>query len=805
MGGVLAFLGGRPLLGAALSFALGIGLAAAYPPGHPLGLLMGAAGLAALALLVSRAGPGFATLAGLAGFLVSGMGAEGLRAEAVGHPVTEAEWQIEGTVAEPVFRTGDRQRVLLLVQRAREATQGEWRETSFHARLSTEPVALWPGDHVRATVRLSPPRRDANPGAAGLEARWRAEGLVAFGSVLERQLVVIGSAPVLAPAAARFRARYASMANDAIADPSSRALVQALAIGDRAELSSEVNDDFSVSGLAHILSVSGLHIAVVAAGLYRALRWLLSRSERLLLRADVRALAALSALPATWLYVWVTGSDVPAVRSGVMASALFLAMALRRDADSQSSLGAALLAVLAWDPAALWSISFQLSFTAVAGLMLLTEPLRSLAPWPRPDPAATGWRARLARAGEALLTASLGSLAASIATAPMVAAAFHRASLVAVLSNAVALPVASGLTVLAAGSTAAFGVGSPPAAVLLCLAEPLARILLYLSHAFASLPFASTLVPAPSRAVFVAWYCALAGLALLPGHRRAAWRIGAPGLAVVLAVGLWRLAAPLLSHQLVVTFLSVGQGDASIVQLPGGESLLIDAGGDPSGRFDPGKTIVIPALAELGATPLRAAVLSHPHPDHLGGMLSVLEHVRVRELWMAKGLNQSDPPLARLLALAREKQVLVRELSAGERLALGVTTLEVLHPASARGLNDNDGSLVLRLRYREVSFLFPGDVEGAGESELLAASDLAATVLKVPHHGSRTSSSPEFVARVRPAHVVFSVGRNRFGFPHEEVVARYRSMGASEYRTDESGAVALHSDGRTLDVETWLP
>lgn len=767
-----------------------------------LALLASGAVLALVAASLARAAPGIATLVVLMGFAVAGYCLGSVRSRIEGAPSTDAEWLIEGSVEEGPLVRGDRQSQIVVVDRV---SGPAWKPARFRARLSSEVVPLVVGDRFRARARLSPPPRDLNPGAPGCEARWRAEGLGAMGAVVERQLAILGPASPFAHAAAQFRARYSEVARDALPDPMARALVRALVVGDRTDLSPEVNDDFSASGLAHILSVSGLHIAVVAAGLYRALRWLLARSEQILLTTNVRALAALSAVPATWLYVWVTGSEVPAVRSGIMASAIFLATAVGRDSDVASSLAAALLAVLAWDPAALWSISFQLSFGAVAGLMLLTRPIRSLLPFPEPDRAATGLRAKLTRWGEAVLGTAVGSLASSLATAPLVAAAFHRASLVAVLSNAVALPVASGLTVLAAVSAALLPVGATPSAFVLCLADPLARCLLFLSHLFGSLPFASALVPAPSAGFLVAWYAGLAALAMVPLRRRAAVRLGALCTVALVALGVSRLVSPLLRRTLVVTFLAAGQGDSAIVQAPGGDDLLIDGGGDPAGHFDPGERVVVPALADLGATRLRAAVVSHPHPDHILGVLSALQRVNAREIWVGRGLDASDPLVVRLHELARSRGIPVRELTAGDRIRLGDAWLEVLAPSSeAQTLGANDASLVLRLRFGATSFLFPGDIEKPGEENLLGRCDPSSTLLKVPHHGSRTSSTPSFVERVHPQHVVIPVGRNRFGFPHEEVVARYRQIGAAIHRTDLEGAITAWSDGASLHVEPFL-
>lgn len=804
LGGVPGGLGRRPLLGAALSFSLGIAISGQVGldvaiPGASLALAF-----AILAAALARAAPGFSTLGLLLGFGLVGAAVESRQMHARGAPDGEVEWLAEGVVVEPASVFEGRQRAQVRFSRVR--SEGTWRDVDFRARVSSEPSPVWPGDRVRVVARFSPPPRNANPGSPDLETRWRASGVVATATVLERQQVALGPPPLLAPAAAAFRASYARLAADAVPAPDARALIRALAVGDRTDLAPALNDEFGASGLAHVLSVSGLHIAVVAAGAYRVLRWLLARSERLLLRWDARALAALAALPATWAYVWVSGGEVPAVRSGLMASAVFLSMAARRDSDAPTSLAAALLTVLAYDPSAMWSVSFQLSFAAVAGLMLLSAPLRALVPIAKPDRAAAGNLAALRRIGESVLGAAIGSLAASLATAPLVAAAFHRASLVAVLSNAVALPVASGVTALAAASAAVLPLGETPAAFLVCAAEPLARALLVLSHAFASLPFASALVAAPSWTFSAAWYGALACLAAWEPGWKFPTRLMIPCAAVLALSVAWRLAGPLLRKGLVVTFLAVGQGDSTVLQLPGGEDVLVDGGGDPTGRFDPGARIVVPALAELGATRLRAAVLSHPHPDHLLGLIPVLEHVSVEELWVPMGLDARLPLVRRLLEVARARSVAIRALARGDRVRVGACTFEALHPLPAPdGSSENDASLVLRASFGSTGLLFPGDVESLGEEALLAGGEPRATVVKVPHHGSRTSSSEAFVSGVRPLHAIFSVGRaNRFGFPHAEVLERYRRAGAQLHRTDLDGAITVRSDGVSLQVDHAL-
>ncbi len=799
MEGVWSHLGRRPLLGAAALMALGIECAQVRGAEGWVSAASAAAILLASAA-ASRRFPGFAALGAMLAFALAGYGSAALRQGWVapvldGRP-TLLEGEVEGLPRTAAGRTHFSVAVDSTLQ------PSGWMPARFSAHVSAGTLDLLPGDRVRLRAQLLPPPRALNPGGLDVAARSRPQGVLAMGSVIEQQIAVIGPPALAQPQLQRLRSDYRALAEDAVGDAQAAALIRSLAIGDRADLSPSVNDDFNASGLAHILSVSGLHIAVVAAGLYRALRWLLTRSERVALACDPRAAASLASIPATWLYALVTGGEVPAVRSALMASALFLARAIGRDGDAPSALALALIAVLTWDPASLQSISFQLSFGAVAGLMLLTSPLRELVPIRRPDAGRDPrWRSFL----EAGLSSAAGSLAASLATAPLVAGTFQRASVVAVLSNLVALPVASGLTALAAASAVALPASRDLAAALLCLSDPLARLLLAVSRLFGELPYASLRVPAPSALFTAAWYAGLVALAAARSRPRTARRLGAGAGATLLALALRQAVAPLLQTGLTVTFLAVGQGDSALVQLPGGKALLIDAGGDPSGRVDVGERTVVPALIELGAQSLEGMILSHPHPDHGGGMFAVLNQLRVRELWLARAA-EPEGLINALRAEAGRRGTAVRELARGDRLEYGPVRVEVLHPGpEPTGASANDASLVLRISLGEVAFLFTGDVEAEGE-QALSSERLQAQVLKVPHHGSRTSSSPAFVERVGPRHVVFCVGgRNRFGFPMPEVVERYRALGCQLHRTDQDGAVTFRTDGHALEVEHFVP
>jgi competence protein ComEC len=374
-----------------------------------------------------------------------------------------------------------------------------------------------------------------------------------------------------------------------------------------------------------------------------------------------------------------------------------------------------------------------------------------------------------------------------------VLAAFQRLSLVGLLSNVITLPL-SGLLTLACAGSAGLYLAAPWAAAPAVWAAGLgAQLFLAVTRTFSALPFAAATLPAPPAWLAAAWWVGL-GAALLGSGR---WRL-AGLLAPAAALGLFRDPG---RPGLEVTFLAVGQGD-SIVVRSGSHLAVIDGGGVPGGA-DPGRRVVVPFLRHLGAQRLDLVAMSHAHPDHGLGLPAVLEAFPADRVWLPVGAGAGEL-VEGLVEAAGDTAV--EAVQAGDPgLVLGDATVEILGPpVEAGGLtSENDRSLVLRIRHRGVVVLLPGDVEAAGERFLEPG---PVTVMKAPHHGSDTSSTPELLGQARPRHAVFCVGReNRFGFPRGEVVARYQALGARCYRTDRDGAITFRSDGEDVTVETFGP
>ncbi len=704
--------------------------------------------------------------------------------------------------------------------------------------------ALYPGDPVLLRARPRSPQGFANPGAPDPLRRAAADGIQAVSSVEPAVLMRLSDDDMALRAAPRpitarlshdiadLRTRLdAFLRTRLAADPDAEggtayALVASLVLGERAALSQAdarrkergrptLDSTFRDAGIYHVLSVSGLHLAVAAYLFYRGLTFLLLRVPPLARRLPVRRLAAAAALPATLFYTLLTGAEVATVRAACVAALYFLAVLCGRRARLPEALAAAALFLLhpGAAPLFLFDPSLQLSLAAALGTTCL-RPLRVFAPaclCAAPD--------LLSRTARGALRLSEATVAAILATAPICALHFAQFQAAGVLGNLLAAPLGELLVVPLGLFGALLGQFAPAAGNLLVSAAGASALAMAgLAEEIAGLGL-SFYVPAPGTMVLILYAAAL--LLLARGRRAFLWPLAG-------SLGLYAAAWLLPPGALLATFLDVGQGDAAVVEAPGGGVLVIDAGGLPvpalpiSGDpFDPGERVVAPYLHLRGHRHIDLLIASHPHPDHIAGMAALLEAFTVGELWTAwppegpatSGGEHPDPAFQRLLAAAARRGVPVTR---PRPLTIGGLHIQPIAPCAGppcaitpyTGLRHNDNSLVLRLSYAGRTLLFPGDIELPGELLLLDAHDrglpVSADLLKVPHHCSRTSSSESLLREVAPRVAVCSLGlRNQYGFPAREVVARYQQAGVALFRTDQAGAVqAVVTPGGDLILDT---
>ncbi|MEO7501574.1 MAG: DNA internalization-related competence protein ComEC/Rec2 [Gemmatimonadaceae bacterium] len=555
-------------------------------------------------------------------------------------------------------------------------------------------------------------------------------------------------------------------------------MAKALLIADQHQIPPEMRDRYARAGIIHMLSISGLHVAIIAAAILLILR--LARLPP--------SLAALVALAVITIYVAVIGAPPPAVRSAAMLGMGAASAAWQRPTSPWASWAVGALVPLV-QPRTVLDLGYQLSVVGIAGLIASGVLSRRFF-----APRLSGLSLRISRE---LLT----SVVASIVSAPLVAWYFGRLSLVAPLANLAAGPVISVLqpTLFLALVFAPFPL---IAGFFAAAAHPLLLMFDGVASAAAALP-ASSLPVTPTYLTVVAGSIAIAALlvAILSRHPARPLLAAASALVVVA----WAPAIHLpYSGWVELHVLDVGQGDAILLRTNGGRWMLIDAGRVWKGG-DAGRSTIIPYIMRRGGA-LESFVLSHAHSDHVGGAVSVLAALRPRTFWDA-AFPQGSRIYDQSLRAAREADVEWRRVHPGDEITIDGVTVEFLAPDSAWTaslVDPNEASTIVLIRYGSVRFLSVGDAEGAEEAWLLdhARNQLAADVLKVGHHGSSTSSSDEFLSAVHPSAAIISVGAdNIYGHPSADVLAALARVGARVVRTDERGTVIVRTDGRAIILE----
>lgn len=659
----------------------------------------------------------------------------------------------------------------------------------LRARVYGAPEDLARGDRLDLVADLAPVHLFANPDLPDPRAPLARSGVVASGGAVEVRVVARGRS--LAAAIDRARA-HVRRRIEATYHPDAAPLGRALVLGE-SDLAAEDDQAFRESGLSHLLAVSGTHLVIAVLGFTAALRAVLARVERVAARWDTGRLAAACAVPASFLYADFAGGSGSAVRAAAMLGAAMLARALGRHPDVVRALACAVLVLAALDPLLATDVSFTLSLSATAGLVLLQPPLAALfarAPGPLPK----------------LLAPVAATLAATAGCAPILAILSPTMPLLGVASNLLAAPLgeAAALPLCLAHAALSWAPPVERGAALLG-SGALLGVRAVARHSAAL----GAVLPLPPP---TPWQLAAVVVALV-----AAWSVAGRRRLLALACGasLWaglelaaqREGAPL--GLLRVSVLDVGQGDALLVDLPDGSALLVDGGGMVGSPLDLGARVLQPVLRARRRARVAAVVLSHPHPDHFGGLASTLPKIAADELWdSGQGEDQgAGVSYAGLLATARAGGVVVRRPSelCGHPRSAGGATIEVLAPCPgyAPDAGANDNSLVLKLSFGRRAALLVGDAEREEEHLLLArhGDGLRADLLKVGHHGSRTSSSAAFLDAVRPTAAAISAGvRNRFGHPHPATLGALAERGIEVLRTDRGGAIVWETDGEAVQI-----
>ena len=613
---------------------------------------------------------------------------------------------------------------------------------------------LHAGERWVLTLRLKRPHGNLNPHGFDYEGWLLQQGIRATGYVRPAadNRRIEACVPGLMYAVERLRETLRQRFREALPDAPYAGVLVALAVGDQRSIPPEQWRVFARTGISHLVAISGMHVTMIAALFAMLVSWCWRRVPALALRWPAQQAAVLAGFAAALGYCLLAGWGVPAQRTLYMLGCAALALWLRRDTAPTRVLAMALLVVLLLDPWAVGAAGFWLSFGAVALLFLVSS-------------GRLGPESRLRQALRTQWAVTLGLV-------PVLLMLFQQFSLVSPLANAIAIPLVSFVVTPLALLFAVL-----PLQILADLAHGAFALTMLPVAWLGNLPFANWQQAAPPPLLAGA---AVAGClwALLPRGTPARWL----GLGTLLPLVLWTPPRP-PAGEARVTVLDVGQGLAVHVQTAA-HDLIYDTGPAYSADANSGERILLPYLRAAGVRRLHALVVTHQDNDHAGGGEAVLEGIPVDLL------RSSLPPNHPLRLMAGPRD---RPCVAGQTWEWDGVRFRMLHPEADSGATrSNDLSCVLRVEAAGRRLLLTSDIEAASEARLLQrdAAALASDVLVVPHHGSRTSSTPAFIAATAPGWAIFPVGyRNRFRHPNAEVWARWQATGAGLPRTDESGAV----------------
>jgi competence protein ComEC len=681
------------------------------------------------------------------------------------------------------------------------------------------------GDFIRFHSKIKKIQSFHNPGSFNYERTLNRQGIYVSGFVANHAGIVLirhNSASGVKLKLENFRLYLKRLIYTNAPSPQ-REIIEAMTIGNQKAIPQDVRDNFAKTGTSHILSISGLHIGMVAAGGFFLILVLLKSSEYMMLKFNIIKMATAAAFLPVVIYALVAGMGTTVLRATLMVMAFLTSLLIGKQKDLYNILFGAALIILIIAPESLFEISFQLSFSAVFAILYIVPRLSDLT-LPIPS-SAPPWLQTLIRR---IYIFILVSAAATLGTLPIIVFYFNRASAVTLIANLIAVPLLGILALIPAMAFILTAIFSPLIAGLFIKA---ASFFTYVSveiiNYLASPSWSSFNFIKPSMAEIMLFYITFFLLmeVITPGNKKNVK--GFPKLhpsliktallmsvALILADAAYLVAKNRYSNDLKITAIDVGQGASTLVQLPHGINMLIDGGGFHDSSFDMGRSVIAPFLYAQRIRIIDIVVLTHPHPDHLQGLIHIVNNFDVREVWCT-GVKADDDLYLFWEKTITDRKIKIKYLSS-QSLPENISGVlfQCLWPLHPSAQNDqetsydeiNDASLVMKMTYGTRSFLITGDISAHVEALLMrSGQNLKSDLLFVPHHGSVHSSSVDFIRAVSCRFAIVSPGKNNvFRHPHPAVLDRYTSAGIEIFRTDKDGAISVYSDGKAINVTPWL-
>jgi len=648
----------------------------------------------------------------------------------------------------------------------------------FFRKGSGEELLL-PGDSIKAYGRAFLPKQQTNPWGFDYRKYLEGQGISAvfYAHELKKE-EGIDPKLIFIRIMVWVREKMENNIESTLSKPYS-SLLKGLLLGTKKQIEPEIFEDFSKVGVVHLLAVSGLHVGyVLIATLYILRRFAVKESIKLITAAVVLL-----------MFMVVTGSNPPVIRAGLMAFIALAGKLLGREKDMVNALFFTVMVMLITNPFYLFMASFQLSITAVLGILFLYPVLKNklnFLPYKK------------------LSDLFCVTLAAQMGVLPLTVYYFNQVSLISPVANLLIIPLA-GVCVILGFLSAISLVWLFPAAIINKINGVFLWTVLKISDLFASLPYTTLNLPSPSVFNMLCYYIfmvLLFGIIPTKSIKVDKKRLFVFGVIFVVVVNLAVIFKS--PSDLHVIFFDVDQGDAVLVKTPGNRTALID-----TGMFESGKHVIHRFLKKERISKIDLVVVTHFHEDHCGGLLYLIDHLDIERIIVSPG-NVSSELFQQLTEKVKQTATRVLVLSRGDRFWLGDVCFHVLHPSPDFKPTDdsdlNNSSIVLKMNYKQVDFLFTGDVENRGETEIIMENlPLKADVIKIAHHGAATSNSFDFLKAVDPSYAIISVGEyNRFGHPHLRVLKDLSQLNTQIYRTDKNGAVEVTTDGHEIKIKPYL-
>ncbi len=629
------------------------------------------------------------------------------------------------------------------------------------------PAEINYGDRVSLSGRLSLPPASANPGLFDYRRYLSYRNIHSLFSVYDSgDIERFGQAEMgfFPSLISKIRRKIDFVIKSTLPQLES-SILAGLILGERCDLPRDIQEMFADAGVLHILAVSGLNVGLVLFIFYGFFRGI----------GIPKRVTYLLTILVVIIFAQVVGNPPSAARASIMAICGLVAFLLDRDKHLYNSLTLAALIILIWNPFTLFDVGFQLSFMATLGILYLTPYFQS--------------HFRLSKPHK-LVTYILGSLAVSagalVGVYPITAFYFNKISLIALLSNIVVVPQVGVITALGFASSIA-GLFSLGLAQAVNTVNRLFVIVLFQSiRFFASLPFSVKYVVNPSCIFILSYYLFFSFLPKMESSRSVRRLILFFPLLIIFSVAGLKIVP---SDKLTITFLDVGQGDAIHLRLPDRKDILIDGGG-VIGKFDIGEKVVIPYLLKNGVSRIDTIFLTHPHYNHIGGLISVLKKFKVKRVYY-NGQNYDDDAFEEFLQIIREKRIPLKYIAYGEKVEYNAVRFHILNPTIMRE-NIDSNSLVTKVSYGNFAILFTGDIDYDVQDEL-EREDIKSDILQIPNHGGGRVA-PKFLYKVAPKYGIISTK-----FRVRKLEEKYNKIGF--FSTSNNGAIVIRTDGKSFQIE----